>query len=217
MFLFAHCLRATCGLALFTSSTLFAADISFVVRDQLGNPLSDAVIEQVAIKNNESTPLPVAVMDQVNKQFSPTVLIVQQGQLVDFPNSDDIRHHVYSFSPAKVFDIKLYAGQPEKPEQFDTSGVVVLGCNIHDSMVGYIYVAKNHRTIKTNQQGMATLKDVIYPLSLTIWHPNQVSDITFKQSLIVNQSPKKFYEVIVETVEPAPRNTFGEMFKVNNG
>ena len=143
MFLFAHCLRATCGLALFTSSTLFAADISFVVRDQLGNPLSDAVIEQVAIKNNESTPLPVAVMDQVNKQFSPTVLIVQQGQLVDFPNSDDIRHHVYSFSPAKVFDIKLYAGQPEKPEKFDTSGVVVLGCNIHDSMVGYIYVAKN--------------------------------------------------------------------------
>ncbi|RZF94608.1 methylamine utilization protein [Pseudoalteromonas sp. CO302Y] len=217
MFLFAHCLRATCGLALFTSSTLFAADISFVVRDQLGNPLSDAVIEQVAIKNNESTPLPVAVMDQVNKQFSPTVLIVQQGQLVDFPNSDDIRHHVYSFSPAKVFDIKLYAGQPEKPEKFDTSGVVVLGCNIHDSMVGYIYVAKNHRAIKTNQQGMATLKDVIYPLSLTIWHPNQVSDITFKQSLIVNQSPKKFYEVIVETVEPAPRNTFGEMFKVNNG
>lgn len=217
MFLFAHCLRATCGLALFTSSTLFAADISFVVRDQLGNLLSDAVIEQVAIKNNESTPLPVAVMDQVNKQFSPTVLIVQQGQLVDFPNSDDIRHHVYSFSPAKVFDIKLYAGQPEKPEKFDTSGVVVLGCNIHDSMVGYIYVAKNHRAIKTNQQGMATLKDVIYPLSLTIWHPNQVSDITFKQSLIVNQSPKKFYEVIVETVEPAPRNTFGEMFKVNNG
>ncbi|MEZ7279492.1 methylamine utilization protein [Pseudoalteromonas sp. 68 DY56-GL68] len=217
MFLFAHCLRATCGLALFTSSTLFAADISFVVRDQLGNPLSDAVIEQVAIKNNESTPLPVAVMDQVNKQFSPTVLIVQQGQLVDFPNSDDIRHHVYSFSPAKVFDIKLYAGQPEKPEKFDTSGVVVLGCNIHDSMVGYIYVAKNHRAIKTNQQGMATLKDVIYPLSLTIWHPNQVSDITFKQSLLVNQSPKKFYEVIVETVEPAPRNTFGEMFKVNNG
>ncbi len=217
MFLFAHCLRATCGLALFTSSTLFAADISFVVRDQLGNPLSDAVIEQVAIKNNESTPLPVAVMDQVNKQFSPTVLIVQQGQLVDFPNSDDIRHHVYSFSPAKVFDIKLYAGQPEKPEKFDTSGVVVLGCNIHDSMVGYIYVAKNHRAIKTNQQGMATLKDVIYPLSLTIWHPNQVSDITFKQSLIVNQYPKKFYEVIVETVEPAPRNTFGEMFKVNNG
>jgi len=217
MFLFAHWLRATCGLALFTSSTLFAADISFVVRDQLGNPLSDAVIEQVAIKNNESTPLPVAVMDQVNKQFSPTVLIVQQGQLVDFPNSDDIRHHVYSFSPAKVFDIKLYAGQPEKPEKFDTSGVVVLGCNIHDSMVGYIYVAKNHQATKTNHQGMATLNDVIYPLSLTIWHPNQISDITFKQSLIVNQSPKKFYEVIVETVEPAPRNTFGEMFKVNNG
>lgn len=217
MFLFAHWLRATCGLALFTNSTLFAADISFVVRDQLGNPLSDAVIEQVAIKNNEYTPLPVAVMDQVNKQFSPTVLIVQQGQLVDFPNSDDIRHHVYSFSPAKVFDIKLYAGQPEKPEKFDTSGVVVLGCNIHDSMVGYIYVAKNHRATKTNHQGMATLNDVIYPLSLTIWHPNQVSDITFKQSLIVNQPPKKFYEVIVETVEPAPRNTFGEMFKVNNG
>ena len=89
--------------------------------------------------------LPVAVMDQVNKQFLPELLIVQQGQLVNFPNSDNIRHNVYSFSSAKSFQLKLYSGQPKEPIIFDTQGVVVLGCNIHDSMVGYIYVAKSEQ------------------------------------------------------------------------
>ncbi|QWV06512.1 methylamine utilization protein [Pseudoalteromonas shioyasakiensis] len=195
------------------AANVFAADISFTVRDQFGEPLADAVIELQGNKNLAHTELPVAVMDQVNKQFSPNVLVIQQGQSVDFPNSDNIRHHVYSFSSAKPFNIKLYADRPEKPELFDNAGVVVLGCNIHDSMVGYIYVANGANTLKTAQDGKVQLKDITVPTNLTIWHPNQASEINKKLSVTVTEQAA---DITIETNAPAPRNTFGEMFKADN-
>ncbi|MEQ5874454.1 methylamine utilization protein [Pseudoalteromonas sp. NFXS39] len=195
------------------AANVFAADISFTVRDQFGEPLADAVIELQGNKNLAHTQLPVAVMDQVNKQFSPNVLVIQQGQSVDFPNSDNIRHHVYSFSSAKPFNIKLYADRPEKPELFDNAGVVVLGCNIHDSMVGYIYVANGANTLKTAQDGKVQLKDITVPTNITIWHPNQASEINKKLSVTVTEQAA---DITIETNAPAPRNTFGEMFKADN-
>ncbi|NIZ06681.1 methylamine utilization protein [Pseudoalteromonas sp. HF66] len=195
------------------AANVFAADISFTVRDQFGEPLADAVIELQGNKNLARTQLPVAVMDQVNKQFSPNVLVIQQGQSVDFPNSDNIRHHVYSFSSAKPFNIKLYADRPEKPELFDNAGVVVLGCNIHDSMVGYIYVANGANTLKTAQDGKVQLKDITVPTNITIWHPNQASEINKKLSVTVTEQAA---DITIETNAPAPRNTFGEMFKADN-
>ena len=62
------------------------------------------------------------------------------GTRVEFPNNDSVSHQVYSFSPAKRFQLPLYKGEIHPPVTFDQPGLVVLGCNIHDSMVGYIYV-----------------------------------------------------------------------------
>ena len=81
-----------------------------------------------------------AIMDQRKLMFVPDVLVVQTGTAVDFPNSDQVRHQVYSFSGAKTFELALYAGRAHAPVVFDRSGLVTLGCNIHDSMVGYIWV-----------------------------------------------------------------------------
>ena len=214
MTFFFHFSRTVCSFVFMCcAANVFAADISFTVRDQFGEPLADAVIELQGNKNLAHTQLPVAVMDQVNKQFSPNVLVIQQGQSVDFPNSDNIRHHVYSFSSAKPFNIKLYADRPEKPELFDNAGVVVLGCNIHDSMVGYIYVANGANTLKTAQDGKVQLKDITVPTNLTIWHPNQASEINKKLSVTVTEQAA---DITIETNAPAPRNTFGEMFKADN-
>jgi plastocyanin len=82
----------------------------------------------------------VAVLDQRNRTFVPHVLPVQVGTAVKFPNSDNVRHQVYSFSPAKKFQLPLYAGTPASPVVFDKAGVVTLGCNIHDRMSAYIVV-----------------------------------------------------------------------------
>ena len=90
-----------------------------------------------------------AVVDQVDKEFTPKVNAILVGTSVIFPNHDNVRHQVYSFSPAKRFELPLYAGVPAQPVVFDTPGVVVLGCNIHDWMVGYVYVSESPYFAKT--------------------------------------------------------------------
>lgn len=111
-------------------------------------------------------------MDQINQEFVPGVLLVLIGSSVDFPNKDNIRHQVYSFSPARQFELPLYAGTPVKPIVFDKPGVVVLGCNIHDWMIAYIYVSESPYFAKTGPDGRAQLRE-LPPRQYTVrvWHP----------------------------------------------
>ena len=99
-------------------------------------------------------------MDQKNRTFVPHVLAVQTGTAVRFPNSDDIRHQVYSFSSAKTFQLPLYKGTPASPVWFDKAGVVSLGCNIHDHMIAYIYVVDSPWFAKANADGLARIENV---------------------------------------------------------
>ncbi|MCG8312242.1 MAG: methylamine utilization protein [Pseudomonadales bacterium] len=144
--------------------------IKFV--DQDNRPISDVVI--LGVQTSLSAPSQQFVMDQINKSFHPHVLVVPTGSLVEFPNSDDIRHHVYSFSKTKPFELKLYAGKPEAPINFDTPGIVVLGCNIHDTMVGYIVVRDSPEWAQSNSQGIASLSRFVdLNQAVRIWHPQQ--------------------------------------------
>lgn len=152
------------------------------VIDQNGNPVSEAVISLpgTEVSVSEQT----LVMDQVNKQFLPQVLLIQQGQSVHFPNSDNIRHHVYSFSSAKPFEIKLYSGSSTDPVRFDKSGLVVLGCNIHDNMIGYIYVADNELAQISNNKGLVTFNQDLLPKNVQVWHA-KLSNSSSKRKLFV--------------------------------
>ncbi|MCD8522016.1 MAG: methylamine utilization protein [Saccharospirillaceae bacterium] len=144
--------------------------LSLAFYDQQGKPLADVVLSAGGDSLTQ-TALPLAVMDQVNKQFRPSVLVVHKGQSVSFPNSDNIRHHVYSFSSPKPFEIRLYADTPKDPVLFDQPGVVVLGCNIHDQMIGYIYVADSAYTFISDQQGRMVLPTLPPSSTVTLWHP----------------------------------------------
>jgi hypothetical protein len=111
-------------------------------------------------------------MDQVNKEFVPAVLPVVVGTPVSFPNRDNIRHHVYSFSSAKRFELPLYIGTPAAPVIFDKPGSVVLGCNIHDWMVGHVYVLTTPYFAKTDAEGRARVADVAPGAwEARVWHP----------------------------------------------
>lgn len=150
-------------------SLMAVADQPFLVVDQSGKPVADAVIMAAG-----APPQPVAeprVMDQINKSFVPLVLTVPQGQAVEFPNSDDIRHHVYSFSDPKPFELKLYKGKPGAPVMFDQPGIVVLGCNIHDSMVGYIVVTDTGHWGQSGADGKVTLPVDNVVSEVRVWHP----------------------------------------------
>jgi plastocyanin len=110
------------------------------VRDIQGNPVSDAVVYAVSEAKGPPPSSRRAVLDQKNRMFVPHVLPIQTGTAVTFPNSDNVRHQVYSFSPAKRFQLPLYAGTPASPVVFDKPGVVTIGCNIHDQMSAYLVV-----------------------------------------------------------------------------
>lgn len=137
-----------------------AGDVSIDLRDSAGNPVNDAVIYATPIKGTVPPP-PAhtrAQVDQVNKEFVPRVSIVQAGTEIQFPNSDNIRHSIYSFSTAKTFTTKLYSGREAAPVLFDKSGLVVLGCNIHDQMVAWVYVVDTPWFAKSGPDGNATIK-----------------------------------------------------------
>lgn len=144
--------------------------------DQLGNPLQDAVIlapeGYISTSVDANRAQPPAIMDQIDKAFAPKVLTVEQGRQVNFPNSDNIRHHVYSFSTPKVFELKLYSTQPEHPISFEQPGIVVLGCNIHDQMIGFIVVSDTPIWGQTDQQGQTSLDIGSDVQNLRVWHPD---------------------------------------------
>jgi plastocyanin len=146
-------------LLLVLSTPLFAATLTVRVTDARGRAVTDAVV--YAVPEGRQLPLArkTAVMDQKNRQFIPQVLPVQTGTAVHFPNSDDVRHHVYSFSPAKTFQLPLYKGTPSNPEVFDRAGTVTLGCNIHDQMSAFIIVVDTPYFAKT-ANGTAMLNGV---------------------------------------------------------
>jgi len=164
---------AALALALGIASSLAAATIDARVADARGNAVPDAVV--YAIPAGRTLPLAkrTAVMDQKNRMFIPHVLPVQVGTSVRFPNSDDIRHQVYSFSPAKTFQLPLYAGTPASPLLFDKAGVVTLGCNIHDQMNAFIIVVETPYFEKTGADGRASLSDVEDGrYTLHVWYPD---------------------------------------------
>lgn len=150
------------------------AQIAAVVTDPGGHPLADAVVVAVPVQGPPLTAQPAAreIVDQIGQEFVPHVKAILVGSSVFFPNKDNIRHQVYSFSPAKQFELPLYAGTPARPIVFDKPGVVVLGCNIHDWMIGYIYVSESPYFAKTGPDGTARLNDLpARSYEVRVWHP----------------------------------------------
>jgi plastocyanin len=158
-----------------------AAEVDIEVVDGQGRPLPDAVV--IASPANPGAAREIArpadgteVIDQIDKQFVPYVKVIRAGTWVRFPNKDNIRHHVYSFSPAKRFELPLYAGAAAPPVLFDKPGVVVMGCNIHDWMVGYVYVSESPYFGKTGDDGRTLLANLpAGDYAIRIWHPDLIA------------------------------------------
>ncbi len=189
-------------------------DYTFYVTDNKGLPLSDVIIEP-DIAAVTGAPADVAIIDQIDKQFIPQQILIETGQLVDFPNSDNIRHHVYSFSKAKMFELKLYADTPENPIQFPGHGVVVLGCNIHDSMIGYIFVSKSTQSVMTGERGDVSIQSEQAIKQINVWHANNAAGPETLMNIKLNalkQDENGHYLIKIDIIPPAPRNSFEDTF-----
>lgn len=154
------------------AASAWAADVTVSVADAEGRSLDEAVV--ALLPRGSIPPLPPgvqAVIEQRARQFVPRVTVVQTGTPVHFPNHDTVRHHVYSFSPIKPFEIKLYVGTPAQPVVFDKPGTAVLGCNIHDQMVAWVHVVDTPWFAVT-RDGRARIAQVpAGAYQLQVWHP----------------------------------------------
>lgn len=155
-------------------SAAVAGDLTVALRSPSGSPVSNAV---VSFKPSSGGSAPLRIdgpyrMRQVDIQFDPFILIVPVGAKVAFPNEDRVRHHVYSFSIAKRFEIRLYGRDETRSIVFDHPGVVALGCNIHDRMMGFIAVVDTPYVAKVGKSGEVLLSNL--PPGggvLTVWQP----------------------------------------------
>lgn len=160
---------AACG-----CTGVLAAALQVDVVDESGRPVGGAVaFLESSAASALTKPLARVEVAQEAKQFLPGVVVVPVGTQVHFPNRDSVRHHVYSFSPAKKFELKLYTGTPANPVLFDQAGVVTLGCNIHDRMVGWIVVVDTPYYAQA-PEGAAQVRIDGVPAGsykLRVWHP----------------------------------------------
>ena len=167
---------------------LWAATVQIQVQDGAGKPLPDAA---VFLESREVRlvvkPVPGAEMAQNKRQFDPRVLVVPIGTAVTFPNRDTVRHHVYSFSATKTFDLKLYAGSDANPVLFDRAGIAVLGCNIHDNMTAWVVVVETPYYGRSAQAGSVVMNNVpAGNYRLRVWHPAMaVGAAPTEQALVV--------------------------------
>ncbi len=166
-------------------STLASAGISVQVSDSNGNPVADAVVYAETESAMTAGKSSVAEIAQKDKKFIPLVSVVQTGTAVSFPNNDTVRHHAYSFSPAKPFELKLYAGKPEAPIIFDKAGTIVIGCNIHDQMVAYIQVVDTPYFGKTDASGKVRINPLpVGKYTLKTWYYKQLTGSAVHEQLI---------------------------------
>ena len=163
-----------------------AATVDVVVADGAGKPLADAVVMlEPASGRLPVKPLTGVQITQVRRQFEPQVTVIPVGTAIAFPNLDTVRHHVYSFSGAKAFELKLYAGVPAAPVVFDKVGIAVLGCNIHDQMVAWVVVVDTPFYARSSALGKASLPGVpAGAYRLKVWHSTLADASTPSSSLL---------------------------------
>jgi plastocyanin len=151
-----------------------AKPVTVRITDASGKPVSNAVVTLRPAGAAARAPRVSRSysVSQRDLQFHPFVLVVPQGAIVAFPNLDPTKHHVYSFSPAKRFELKLFARDQSRSVRFDKAGVVALGCNIHDGMTAFIVVADGAWTAVTDARGFARFDDAPNTAAnISVWHP----------------------------------------------
>ncbi len=199
-------LALVCLLAL-PVGALFAGTIEVSVLDRKGNPVPDVI---VLAESTTGEPLQPAAgqpsrfeVDQQNLQFVPHVLVVPARSTVNFLNSDVTAHHVYSFSKTKRFTLPLYKGRAPDPVVFETPGIVTLGCNIHDHMVGYVVVAESHLHTRTDADGKASLavEGDVDDIRIRIWSPRIKDRKKHLVQLVSDTTPLRFS--LKKTLRPA--------------
>ncbi|MDH3480138.1 MAG: methylamine utilization protein [Gammaproteobacteria bacterium] len=152
---------------------VFGATLEISIVDANNEPVPNVAVYVTQTDATIASAPGPTVMDQRDTRFKPHILVIQKGTAVEFPNSDVIAHHVYSFSKPNDFVLPLYKGNPHEPVLFEHEGIVTLGCNIHDYMLGYIVVVDTDVFGLTDEAGKLSvvIDDNSGAATVSIWSP----------------------------------------------
>ncbi|UUO23566.1 hypothetical protein FGD67_10235 [Colwellia sp. M166] len=150
-----------------------AKSINITVVDNVNKALPDMVV-YLQPEDNISLPFNEKIVEvgQFERSFTPYISVMQLGNKVNFKNKDDITHHIYSPIGDNKFSFKISAGKSQIKNDFQQTGEVAMGCNIHDWMSGYLLIVDTPLFGKTNENGKL---DIPMPpagkYQLIVWHP----------------------------------------------
>jgi len=198
---------ALATLALGAGSACAAASLTVMVTRSDGTPVPGAVVLLHGPPGSRPAPPATYVVDQVNLTFTPDLTVVPVGSSVKFPNSDAVSHQVYSFSPARRFQLPLYRGTPYAPVKFDQAGIVTLGCNIHDDMIAYLVVTDAEWSGLTEADGTWAVSNLpAGEFRVEVWHPRmrEVATTLEKQLAIADATAGKLDVHLMRPLRPEP-------------
>ena len=188
--------------------------VTFTIYDQKQQPLPNTVVWLTSEDNKHQekpsdTPF---IMMQKDRQFIPHILVIPQYAKVEFPNADSIMHHVYSFSKSKTFELKLYREQPQSSIVFEQTGVVELGCNIHDWMLSFIVVVDSPFYAITDEKGQVDLNVEQGKYTLNLWHEGFTDFSQVESESIVLSEDKFNYQLkqVVKAIIPIEIDEFDD-------
>jgi len=183
-----------------------AATLVVAVQTSDGRPLAGAVLTVHALSGTSHLAAPLnAVMDQVDRAFVPDVLVIPVGSTVEFPNSDSVSHQIYSFSPARKFQLPLYRGKRYPPVRFDQVGFVTLGCNIHDSMLAYVLVTDAPYFGRTDSTGSWSVEVPRGDYRVTVWHPRTRESAELGREMAIGDAERTAVTLrLTKPLQPVP-------------
>ena len=202
---------STCILLTSLATSVQSASLTILLTDELNQPVADAVVELIASKPSMPAEPGLGTIAQQDLTFVPFVSAFMVGSYIEFPNRDKTRHNVYSFSPAKTFETKLYAGQQEAPIEFDKPGIVTIGCNIHDYMQAYVYIGSSPLLAVSDSEGKINFSDLAFDTyQLNRWHPWQ-KNVHDSLSVIVDRDSNVVLSMAIQPQQKptAPKRGFG--------
>jgi plastocyanin len=200
------------ALALGAAGRAWSADLKVLVVNARHQPDADAVVMVRPAAGGARGPIrfpwPMTV-EQRDMRFRPFVLVAPVGADVAFPNHDPFQHHVYSFSPAKAFELKLYGHDETRRVRFDKAGVVALGCNIHDDMTGFIRVVDTPYAVKTDARGAAVVHGLPEGAArLAVWHPYIRGGRDLERNLVVGPGGASLTVTVDVRAAPMPHGDY---------
>jgi plastocyanin len=157
-------------------------------------------------------------LTQKNKTFTPHLLVIQVGTVVEFPNHDPFFHNVFSLFEGKRFDLGLYEAGTTRRVRFDRAGVCYIFCNIHPEMSAVVIVLDTPYYSVSNQRGIVNISAV--PAGQYILHvwderalPEDLAQLRREVSISSAQSSLGKLRVRETEVTLAHKNKYGQDYE----